>query len=235
MGRNKNFNIAEELVKALHDERVRTIFGEIFDERVKALIEKVEFLDKENQRKTVEINQLKSELATATQKVNELESYNRRENLIITGLPSVNAAETVSAEEPDRGEHMEVTEKAVLELCHKQLGVPLTSADISIAHRLRKKPNASGPPAVIVRFTNRKAREAVYAARYQLKSCNPPVYINEDLTKTTAALFSQARKLVQDKRIYKTWTSGGHVYYRQSSQSGCKPVLITSATDLPAN
>ena len=167
MGRNKNFNIAEELVKALHDDRVRAIFGEIFDERVKALIDKVEFLDKENQRKTVEINQLKSELATATQKVNELESYNRRENLIITGLPSVNAAETVSAEEPDRGEHMEVTEKAVLELCHKQLGVPLTSADI--AHRLRKKPNASGPPAVIVRFTNRKAREAVYAARYQLK------------------------------------------------------------------
>ena len=90
MGRNKNFNIAEELVKALHDERVRAIFGEIFDERVKALIEKVEFLDKENQRKTVEINQLKSELATATQKVNELESYNRRENLIITGLPAVN-------------------------------------------------------------------------------------------------------------------------------------------------
>ena len=58
----------------------------------------------------------------------------------------------MSAEEPDRGEHMEVTEKAVLELCHKQLGVPLTSANVSIAHRLRKKSNASGPPAVIVRF-----------------------------------------------------------------------------------
>ena len=233
MATESTSSIANELIKALHDEGVRAIFGDIFDERIKILAEKVEFLNRENERKTAEIEKLTMELGTANQKINALESYNRRENLIITGLPTAHAAEAVSAETPDRGEHMEVTERAVLELCNTQLGVPITPADISITHRLRKKPDTPGPPAVIVRFTNRKAREAVYAARYQLKSCSPPVYINEDLTKTTAALFSHARKLVKTKQIFKAWTSGGSVYYRLNSQSGCRPVLVTSVADLP--
>ena len=165
--------------------------------------------------------------------MNELESYNRRDNLIITGLPTASAAEIVSAQTPDRGEHTEATEKAVQELFRTQLHVPITPADISITHRLRKMPKISGPPAVIVRFTNRKARDAVYAARYQLRACNPPTYINEDLTKSAATLFSHARKLVKARQIHKAWTSGGNVYYRQNSQPGCKPVLLTSTMDLP--
>jgi hypothetical protein len=41
----------------------------------------------------------------------------------------------------------------------------------------------------LVRFTNRKAREAVYGARRQLKYNKDKIFVNEDLPKTTAELF----------------------------------------------
>jgi len=168
------------------------------------------------------------------QKINALESYNRRENLLITGLPTAHAAEAVSAETPDRGEYMKATERVVLALCNTQLGVPITRRHQHHAPAAEETRHIWSA-AVMVRFTNRKAREAVYAAHYQLKSCSPPVYINENLTKTTAALFSHARKLVKSMQIFKTWTSGGSVYYRLNSEPSCRPVLVTSVADLPTN
>lgn len=233
MPQETNTSMTEELIKALQDNDVRAIFGGIFDERVKALAETVDFLFKENERKTAEITKLSEELAAAKLEINDLEAYNRRDNLIICGLPVAHVAEATSAQSADHGEHMDVTEQAVLELCQTKLNVQITKSDISIAHRLGKKPRSSGPPAVIVRFATRKAREAVYAARCELKKYSPPVFINEDLTKPTAALFSQARKLVSDGRIYKAWTNRGSVYYKPSNQPNCKPVLVRSLSELP--
>ena len=83
------------------------------------------------------------------------------------------------------------------------------------------------------RFTNRKARDTVYAARRQLRHCSTPTYINEDLTKPTAELFSQTRKLVKTKRVHAAWTTGGNIYYKLSDQPNCKPKLVRSASDLP--
>jgi len=66
-------------------------------------------------------------------------------------------------------ENSEITEKPVLALCLNQLKVNVTPADISVAHRLGKPRQrqqgtnvSSGPPPpppIIVRFTNRKARD----------------------------------------------------------------------------
>lgn len=240
MSPRRNHSITDELVKALQNDKVRAILGGIFDERLKSLAETVDFLLKENDRKTVEIKSLteelaysRTELAAAKQEINSLETYNRRDNLIICGLPLANAAEAASAQTEDRGEHMAVTEKSVLALCNTTLQVPITAADISIAHRLGKNPKARGPPSVIVRFATRKAREAVYAARFKLKHSNPPMFINEDLTKVTASLFNQARKLVSEKKIYKTWTNHGDVYIKETDNPNCKPVLVRSPNEFP--
>ena len=83
-----------------------------------------------------------------------------------------------------------------------KLNVPLTASDISIAHRLAKKSGDPGPP----RFVNRKARDAVYAARRQLRSHTAGndrgIYINEDLTSHTAELFRNARNMVKTKHLH---------------------------------
>lgn len=231
-----NQNITDDLIKALQDENVRAIFGGIFDERVKLLAESVNFLKQENDRKSAEINKLANDLSVAKSKICELEAYSRRDNLIISGLSVVSMAEAVSTpgtNDVSTGEHAAATEKAVLALCQHQLKLPITPSDISICHRLKKAPSSNGPPSVIIRFTNRKARDTVYAARRQLRHCGTPTYINEDLTKPTAELFSQTRKLVKTKRVHAAWTTGGNIYYKLSDQPNCKPKLVRSASDLP--
>ena len=109
----------------------------------------------------------------------------------------------------------------------------ISESDISIAHSLqRKKKNNKGSPSIIVRFTNLKARDAVYRARKSLKGLTSPVFINEDLTKTTADLYRRARDLRKFEKIFATWTAGGSLYIRQHEAATSKPIKISSESDL---
>lgn len=238
MPKKTKSNVTEDLVKALQDQRVRAIFGALIEDRLKSLIDKVELLTSENVRQAAEIQQLNVDLTAANQKITSLEAYTRRDNLIIDGLQLCNAAEAVTTptgnESTDgSGEHAASTEKVVLDLFQNQLKLPITSSDISIAHRLRRNPNSNGPPPVIVRFSTRKARDTVYAARTQLRNSRNKIFINEDLTSTAAGLFFQARKLVSQKKIYKAWTNKGDVYIKLSDSSSTKPQLVRTLNDLP--
>ena len=91
------------------------------------------------------------------------------------------------------------------------------------------------PARVIVRFTNRKARNAVFAARRQLKSYSGvngrKIYVNEDLTHETADLFRHARQLVKQKAIYSCRTSGGVVHVKKSEHDS-KPTKVSLLSDI---
>jgi len=76
-----------------------------------------------------------------------------------------------------------------------------------MSNRLPKRPNVPGPSTVMVRFANRRTREAVYPARRNLRSFLKAIYINEDLNKSTTELFRQARQLVKSRQIGKAWTA----------------------------
>jgi hypothetical protein len=189
---------------------------------------------------------IEKELQSANNKLATLENYSRLDNLIITGLPIRNYADAGTATNAGAGvESNGSTEEAVLELVNYRLGLQLSKADISTTHRLKKKPSSSSPAPVIVRFANRRAREAVYAARRKLKVSTPlsmpqteplpePVYINEDLTKVAAEVFRQARKMAKEHLITSTWTSGGTVYIRKTSDPFCKPQRVVTAAELQA-
>jgi hypothetical protein len=110
------------------------------------------------------VRTLEKEVRSMNAKIAVIEAYSRQDNLIITGLPAVDYADAGSSAAVGSGvETSKSTEKAVLELVNNRLGLQLTVADISTTHRLKTK-NAS-PAPVMVRFTNRRARESVYAAR----------------------------------------------------------------------
>jgi len=159
-------------------------------------------------------------------KTKSLEAYNRRDNLIISELPLANYAEaatvTDSANHNATYENSEITEKSVLALCQQQLKVNIKPADISVAHRLGKprhqqqvttvSSKPSSLPPVMVQFTNRKARDMLYAARATLRGSKQPIFINENLTNMAANLFMRARKLVKEKKIFRAWTNQGCVY-----------------------
>jgi len=184
------------------------------------------------------ISKLESDLQKANSRVDELEAYTRRDNLVISGLPVESYAEASSSTEQDgRGESSEGTEKSLLKLFNDQLKVNVSPADISVAHRLRKRGGSSavnsGPPAVIVRFTNRKTRDRVYNARRELRNMNTRIFINEDLNQSTNKLFFNARHLVKSRIIHSAWTYTGNVFIKETSTS--RPRRITSTDDLSTN
>ena len=231
----------EDFIRVLSDKRVQDLIGNIIENRMKDYLTEIENLKRENQEQQYQITHLNKELSETLKKVDALDSYNRRDNLVITGLPLAGYAEAASAsinERREQAEHANATKQAVLALC-QELQVPITNSDISIAHRLKKKQRADGPPAVIVRFTNRKARSLLLAARSKLKKRKgppgtKPIFINEDLTKTTAELFFKARQLVKAETIYSAWTSNGTVFINQTSSQTCHPTCVLSENDLPA-
>jgi len=115
--------------------------------------------------------------------------------------------------------------------CHDKLGVDVDLRVISIAHRLKAGTNDSFRP-IIVRFTNRRIRDHIYAARKTLK---PPkgtrrskdaVFISENLTKSASDFFYEARQLLKQKNIHASWMQNGLVHVRFSSDPGNKPVVI---------
>lgn len=226
-------NPADDFLQALSDDRVCAKLHELFNKQLKLALAELAEIKTENTK-------LKNELTVANAKIEELEAYNRRENLVISGVPLESYSEASQAASSDMAgqpvsENSAVTEQSVLALC-QQLELPITSTDISVAHRLRKRNGQ--PPAIIVRFTNRKARDMLYRARFQLKRPEHrrglAIYINEDLTKNAAELFAKARKLVKDNVIHSAWTSSGVVHIKQYNTPTCRPIRILKASDLPA-
>lgn len=135
-------------------------------------------------------------------------------------------------------ETSQAVEQSVIQRCNENLGVNICAADMSVAHRMNKnkkkrRQTDPSPPVTMVRFTSRKARDAVYAARRHLKSNAVPIYINEDLTKLTAELFHEARKLVKQKILNSAWTTAGGAYIRETGEPSCRPRKITSIGELP--
>ena len=234
----KQSTVAEDLIIALSDKRVLDAIAGVIQDKLKPLIQSITELKEDNAKKATQIVNLQTDLKSANSRIEALESYNRRDNLLISGLPVESFAEAASTatapEELDTPSQS--VEQSVLKLFNNQLGVPIKPADISIAHRLGKRNNRDpGPPVTIVRFATRKAREAVYAARRQLKTCTTArIFINEDLTKNTAAIFHQARQLVRRNVIHSAWTSKCSVFIKETSDPNCRPRKVAVLSDLPA-
>jgi hypothetical protein len=226
-------NTVDDLIIALRDQRVLDALASVLESKLESLIQSITELKADNERKSLYISKLQSDLQSASSRIEALDSYTRRDNLLITGLPIETYAEATMTGAAGTETNQSV-ENSVLKLCTEKLGVNICSSDISVAHRLKKRQQADPrPPVTIVRFTNRKAREAVYAARRNLKNSPTPIYINEDLTKSTAELFHEARKLVKQKAIFNAWTTSCAVYIRDTGEPNCRPRKLSSIGELP--
>jgi hypothetical protein len=234
MSRSKTTMI-EDLIIALRNQRVLdAITGAmetVLNERLKPLTDAIADLKKENVKNSNQIVKLQNDLASANTRIDELESYTKRDNLLITGLPLSSFSEATAV---NSTESSNITEQSVLKLFNEKLSVSVLPNDLSIVHRIKKRRSTDpGLPVTIVRFTNRKARDAVYGARRLLKTADMPIYINEDLTKATASLYRQARQLIHSKAIHSAWTSAGTLFIKESAATNCIPRKISLPEDLP--
>ena len=170
-------NPVADLIKALQDESVHKAITALFDNRFDQILSMMDDLLKEN-------THLRQCFDKANTKIDKLEAYNRKPNLVISGLAITSYVDAASQQSSEHGEPFSSSisaENAVLELVNTRLGVKMSSSDISIAHCLKQRQPSNRPPSIMVRFTSMKVRDQVYRARRSFKNSHPPVYINEDV------------------------------------------------------
>lgn len=182
------------------------------------------------------IQQIEEETSSLRTRLEDLENYSRLENLVIHGLPEKRERDSTPAE--SRHGHINTVDEAttaILDLCQSQLGLDITKTDISIAHRIPVRGKDKHRP-IIVKFTSRSSRNLVYSARRSLRHHrlpnDGPIFVNEHLTRLNATIFAQTRKSVREKKIFSTWTSGGHVFIRSTDSETEKPRRINQLQDL---
>lgn len=234
--------VGDALAKALTPFLTLSI-NEILDKKLEGLTAAVRDLKGANTRLTQQCESVAKENASLKKlvsdqsyRIDDLESYSRSENLVIRGLPEKSAAEMATASMGSDGNPLlldgsKSVENTVIAFCKDSLGIELSSADISIAHRLKAGQKDEFRP-VIVRFTSRKMRNTVYGAKKQLKNRSGKVYISEHLTKTASDLFFDARKLLREKKIFAAWTQNGQVFARLNPDQNSRPSIIKTRADL---
>jgi hypothetical protein len=244
----------EDIIEALLDTRVQEglrqclkdsiadIVSQCVDAKIKPLQDSINELKLESSHARKVSKELEKENISLRKQIDDLEAYSRRDSVIIYGLKESSFADAASARlssaPPNAGinlspESCASTERAIVEFSNKTLNVPLLQTDISIAHRLVKNRNDAHPAPIVVKFTNHRARNAVYAARKTLAQNKSGVYINEHLIQRRATLYREARLLVKAKKLQGAWTSGGVVFIKLSNLPDSRPIRVDEICDLP--
>ena len=124
---------------------------------------------------------LKNEVLSRSQRIEDLQAYSMSENLIICGVPERTAAEratgSIDSSAIQFTDSNESVESTFISFCHDSLNITVSPQDISIAHRLRAGSKDTARP-IIVRFTSRRIRNHVPQARKLLKGLTSRVYIS---------------------------------------------------------
>lgn len=239
---------ADNLLKALQDDRIKKNFHDIFETSIKLIIDEkfadvmrtvdglnatVELLRTEIKAKDASLGQLKKEnddlkigLADLEKTNDELQQYLRKDNLVITGIPTSFAEQaSVSTDSDGNRETSSETVRKVVELIRNDLNYPTFSeANISAAHRLPSRSGSSTSP-VIVRFTRRIDRDIIYRSRMLLKASNQiraqgkRIFINEDLSPRNREIFSAAWRLKSSRTLDGVWTSNCHVIVKKNGST----------------
>ncbi len=157
---------------------------------------RIERLEYENRQKDKTIRELNT-------KYDELEQRRYDKDVQVVGLPESNSDED---------------DLKILKLSKDKLGIKLKGADIEGYHRLGKKTEKKKRD-VVIRFKERKTREAFYERRKKVSQStviSQNTYINDHLTDFRKGLFYRARQLVKHKKLYMTWTQRGNVLVRKA-------------------
>jgi len=164
--------------------------------------------------------------------------YQRQQNLIISNIP---------LHEPNEKE--EKTRELVNTLMNK-LAIEVQPWDIIRAHRLQARKPRSGnsppePPLVIVKFHNPDTKKAAISASITIKptteifgaqsSSSARIYLNEQLTRESQSLFSNARfRLIKDPpahlKFYSVKHRDGKIMAKRTETA--RPVKITRIEDI---
>ena len=146
----------------------------------------------ENERLTKTIGDLRSVIQSQAFDVDRLAQYSRRENVRLHGVPET------------AGEN---TDDVVIGIAH-DMGVDISSNDISVSHRLPKSRTMKERP-IIVKFVRRNTKTALMMNKKTLRTIDRyrHIYINDDLTPLRSRML---RTLQNDDEVKRVWTIDGN-------------------------
>ena len=191
-------------------------------EKLLSVVGKLQAQVMEVQRELVdtksEVKDLKEELKKERLErmiaVDRNEMYSRKDALRINGIP------------PDQTESNIQLEDKVINLAEK-IGVKIERQNISVAHRL--KPTKKGAHPIIVKFSTRRAKDAVYNAKKNLKDVEgmSETYISEDLTRLRFRTLLQCKQCPGFQSIT---TRGGKIKVWKGTNT--HPITVESPLDI---
>lgn len=200
--------LATEGVKATLHEALGPLIDMIVAEKIAKVEENFKIKMKELRKAhDKQVQGLNDEIHGLRVRQNDIEQYSKREDLIIKGLhiPQTYAQRASAPQVDDRPGPMHAVSpsltETVVDFFDKDMGVQVPVSAISTAHPL---PSRNGPPAVIVRFSSRDARNLVYSKRFALKGKR--IFVDEHLTSENSKQMFNARKLKHDKKILDCFT-----------------------------
>lgn len=165
-----------------------------------------------------EISTLKRELvvrdekiAALEDKIEDLEQYQRRNNVRISGIP----------------ENKDENTDAIIEKVAEAIGCVLPEGAIDRSHRVGRPGATTGPRPLLVKFVSYKSKRGLMSCRKNLKSksgaqilpglkwSGEKVFLNDDLTAVRAKVAKAARDLKKQQRVDETWVWDGVVFVKR--------------------
>ena len=157
-------------------------------------------MEKENKDLRDKIQVVERGSCNIKRMLNESEQHGRSWNARVFGVKE------------KRGETAEDCEALCLNIFKEKLGLQVTTADIDVAHRAGKEGQNGKPRPILLRFTSRKQRGKVLAARRQLKGTG--LAIAEDLTAANYRVLKAASEHLASLSV---WSSNGKTLARMKS------------------
>ena len=150
-------------------------------------------------------------------RLDEIEQYSRRDNIVAHGLPEQDG---------------ECTNDVIIAVA-AAAGVVVTNGDISTSHRVGRPGNARGgkPRPIVARFVRRDTRTGILRSKKKLKG-NPAyngVFLSEQLSPMRAKLLHAVKN---DADTAWTWTIDGKIFCTKRADPDGKRYVLTSPDDL---
>ena len=212
---NKFRSVSSSSISSDHfaDNRIQTIEESLKEVQQKACrnLNLVEGLAKEHMAYTTELKQLEKDITVTNQ-------YNRRQNLVIDGIP-----ENV---------HQNELEEICIDLIQKLGFQDVGHYEVEGCHRLRKRKGDVTPPTII-RFINRKIPEYCKKNRWRLRNLNYNNWnlsFRDDLNDANDAILKECEKLVNSGKLHKVYTYNGFV--RVVKKNGDHAVRLSHIKDV---
>lgn len=187
--------------------------------------EEINFLKKENHTLHTNIKELQGTIKTIEHDFGKHEQWSRLQNVEIVGIPE-------NQDEDVTDLVTKIAENAAL---------TLTTSELEFAHRVQPKRPAGGKPrAIVVRFKNRRIKDAFLSAVRKRKNlCTTDIgikgdsksfFVNEHLTQRNKKLFMTCKNKAKEFSYQYVWTKNCRIYIRKDDTSPHR--LISCESDL---